>query len=101
MQIFYTLMARQSLPLVPGATLPDDDLGPSILSATAAMTALATVAVCLRMYVRTRIVRSVGMDDYVMLSALVPQSELVVDGVGSVTDTLAGAVHRWVRHHYP
>lgn len=71
MQIFYTLTAKQSMPLVPGATLPDDDKGLSILSAMAAMTALASLAVCLRMYVRTRIVRIVGMDYYVMLLALV------------------------------
>ena len=86
--------------LVPGATLPDDDKGPSILSATAAMTALATLAVCLRMYVRTRIVRSVGMDDYVMLLALVYEYEPFVYSE-SMTDTLEGAVHRRVLYRYP
>lgn len=84
------------MPLVPGAALPDDDKGPSILSTTAAMTALATFAVCLRMYVRTRIVRSVGLDDYVMLLALVYKSEPFVFDVEVVTNTLAGAVHHRV-----
>jgi len=89
------------MPLVPGATLPDDDKGPSILSATAAMTALAALAVCLRVYVRTRIVRSVGMDDYVMLLALVYESESIVEDVESETDRLAGDVHRGVLYRYP
>lgn len=74
MRIRYTLMARESMPVVPGATSPDDDKGPSILSAAAAMTTLAALVVCLRMYVRMRIVRSVGMDDSVMLIALVHRS---------------------------
>jgi len=46
---------------------PRENRGPQMLGAVVAMTAVATVTVVLRFFVRLRIVHSFGIDDYVIL----------------------------------
>lgn len=49
----------------------DESRGPSLLAALLVMLIASLVAVGARMYVRTRIVRSVGMDDWTIIAATV------------------------------
>lgn len=49
----------------------DEDRGPQFIAAAAVTTAAALIAVCLRMYVRIRIVRAVGIDDYMIIVSMV------------------------------
>jgi len=52
----------------------DEDRGPKFIAAAAVTTVAALIAVCLRMYVRIRIVRAVGIDDYmIIVSMVMPQ----------------------------
>lgn len=48
---------------------PDVDRGPQILAICGSMTGLAVLFVLLRLFVRVRIVRSTGWDDYFMVAA--------------------------------
>ncbi|KAH9209204.1 hypothetical protein DL95DRAFT_428306 [Leptodontidium sp. 2 PMI_412] len=52
------------------ANLPDVNKGPAILAVCGAMTLLALVVVCMRIFVRTKFVHKLGLDDYVMLVAM-------------------------------
>lgn len=55
---------------------PDGDVnkGPVVLAITYVTTSIALVAVALRMFVRVKIVKSVGWDDYAILLASVSAS---------------------------
>lgn len=62
-----------SLPQPPpaGFGMPDEQRGTTILVSTSITTSIALVIVCMRLYVRSQIVRSVGKDDYWILAAVV------------------------------
>ncbi|KAI2780124.1 hypothetical protein F4815DRAFT_471263 [Daldinia loculata] len=62
-------MSAAILPL-PGADQPDENRGPQIAGAVVSTTLAALVVFCARMYVRLRMIRSIGIDDYVMLAAM-------------------------------
>ncbi|OAL07692.1 hypothetical protein IQ06DRAFT_342404 [Phaeosphaeriaceae sp. SRC1lsM3a] len=49
---------------------PNENEGPTILGATLTVTIAALLAVIARLYVRLRMIRNVGWDDYVMVSAM-------------------------------
>jgi hypothetical protein len=50
---------------------PDENRGPEILGVCGALVGLALVVVLLRVYVRTRMVRHVGVDDWTIIAAMV------------------------------
>lgn len=54
----------------PGQGVPDEDQGPVILGATLTVTIAALVTMVTRLYVRSVMIRNVGWDDYVMMSAM-------------------------------
>jgi hypothetical protein len=60
-----------ALPPPAGFGLPDEKLDVEILAGTAVTTFIALTAVGLRFWVRSRIVRSLGWDDYWILAAFV------------------------------
>ncbi|KAJ4983126.1 integral membrane family protein [Stagonosporopsis vannaccii] len=51
--------------------VPNEDQGPVILGATLTVTIAALITMATRLYVRVRMIRNVGWDDYVMISAMV------------------------------
>ncbi|KAI8960345.1 hypothetical protein F5Y11DRAFT_330303 [Daldinia sp. FL1419] len=59
-------MSAPLLPL-PGADQPDENRGPQIAGAVVSTTIAALIVVCARMFVRLRMIRSMGTDDYVMI----------------------------------
>ncbi|KAI1808721.1 hypothetical protein F4811DRAFT_500483 [Daldinia bambusicola] len=63
-------MSAAILPL-PGAGQPDENRGPQIAGAVVSTTLAALIVVCARMYVRLRMIRSMGIDDYIMLASMV------------------------------
>ncbi|KAF2806512.1 uncharacterized protein BDZ99DRAFT_394327 [Mytilinidion resinicola] len=48
---------------------PNDNQGPIILATTGTVTALALITLALRLFVRIRMIRNVGWDDYAMIMA--------------------------------
>ena len=58
-------------PPLAGFGLPDDNNNIKIIVGTAVTTFVALVLVCVRLWVRSTIVRSVGGDDYWIIGALV------------------------------
>ncbi|KAK3294177.1 uncharacterized protein B0H64DRAFT_462781, partial [Chaetomium fimeti] len=50
---------------------PDENRGPEILAVCGALVGLALVVVMLRVYVRARMVRHLGIDDYTIIAAMV------------------------------
>nr|ALM31974.1 decarboxylase_GME4319 [Daldinia eschscholzii IFB-TL01] len=58
------------IPPLPGADQPDENQGPRIAGAVISTTLAALVVVCARIFVRLRMIRSMGIDDYVMLAAM-------------------------------
>ncbi|QRC98512.1 hypothetical protein JI435_045660 [Parastagonospora nodorum SN15] len=50
---------------------PDENQGPTILAATLTVTIAALFAVIARLYVRLRMIRNVGWDDYVMVTSMI------------------------------
>lgn len=72
--LFYCLLCflfamASGLPPLP----PDINQGPMMLRAVWIMTGIAAVIVILRLYVQLRIIRKVGLSDYLMILALVGQ----------------------------
>lgn len=51
--------------------MPDENQGPVILGATLTVTIAALITMATRLYVRTRMIRNIGWDDYVMTLAMV------------------------------
>ncbi|KAF2852350.1 hypothetical protein T440DRAFT_526926 [Plenodomus tracheiphilus IPT5] len=49
---------------------PDEQQGPVILGATLTVTLAALITMITRLYVRVKVIRNVGWDDYVMVSAM-------------------------------
>ncbi|KAH9871791.1 hypothetical protein J1614_006048 [Plenodomus biglobosus] len=49
---------------------PDEQQGPTILGATLTVTLAALITMIARLYVRIKLIRNVGCDDYVMVSAM-------------------------------
>ena len=49
----------------------DESRGPGLEGALVVLTTASLVAVCLRMYVRMRIVRAVGIDDWTIIAGMV------------------------------
>lgn len=56
--------------------LQDQDRGPGFLAVFGTGTGLATIAVILRLWVRVRILRKVGADDWVVAASLVSPHKL-------------------------
>ncbi|KAI9820536.1 MAG: hypothetical protein M1832_003727 [Thelocarpon impressellum] len=54
----------------PASGFPDEDKGPQILAACTSLTLIALLCVCLRFYVRIKVVKSIGHDDYAILVAM-------------------------------
>jgi hypothetical protein len=50
---------------------PDENRGPEILAVCGALVGLALVVVLLRVYVRAKMVRHLGIDDYTIIGAMV------------------------------
>jgi hypothetical protein len=50
---------------------PDHNRGPQILAICGSLVALTLIVGFLRLYVRIRIIREVGVDDYLMMGAMV------------------------------
>lgn len=63
------LFLRQDDPS--SAKQADGNLGPAILVSCTVMAILAAMTVMVRMYVRTRMIRSVGLEDHTILLAMV------------------------------
>ena len=55
----------------------DDNRGPEFLAIFGTGTAIATVLVSLRLWVRSRIVRKVGLDDWIIAASMVGFSQLL------------------------
>ncbi|KAL5113697.1 hypothetical protein ACEQ8H_008426 [Pleosporales sp. CAS-2024a] len=49
---------------------PDENQGPTILGATLTVTIAALITVMARLYVRVRMIRNVGWDDYAMMTSM-------------------------------
>jgi len=60
-----------NVPPPAGFDLPDDNHNAAILVSSAVTTGIALVVVCMRIFVRARIVRSVGGDDWWIVAATV------------------------------
>lgn len=54
----------------PIANYPNENEGPTILAATLTVTSLALVTLIIRLFVRIRMIRNVGWDDYTMIVAM-------------------------------
>lgn len=54
----------------PIANYPNENQGPAILATTLTVTSLALVTLIIRLFVRIRMIRNVGWDDYTMISAM-------------------------------
>ncbi|CZT51243.1 uncharacterized protein RSE6_12363 [Rhynchosporium secalis] len=63
---------------------PNEDNGGVILAVTVTFTAFALLAVMLRMYVRTFMLKTVGSDDYVMIAAMVCSLGVIACVIGEV-----------------
>ncbi|CZR63592.1 related to integral membrane protein [Phialocephala subalpina] len=74
------------------AKVADVNRGPAILGATITVTILAFASVCARMYVRVRMIRSTGPDDYVILFAML----LSLIGIGFVIPEVQNGAGRHV-----
>lgn len=66
--------------LLPGANEPNINKGPAILRACSTVTLLALFSVCARIWVRVRMVRKTGPDDYAILFAMM----LSITGMGII-----------------
>jgi len=64
-------MSAPPQPPPPGFGLPDDNHNVDILVSTAVTTGVALIIVCMRIYVRSQIVRSIGGDDWWIVAATV------------------------------
>lgn len=53
-----------------------DDKGPKILAVLWTLTGLTTVMVIARVYIRLKLLRNFGMDDYLIVASMVRHSEL-------------------------
>ena len=51
--------------------VPNEDQGPVILGAALTVTIAALITTITRLYVRIHLIRNIGWDDYVMISAMV------------------------------
>lgn len=56
--------------------IPDEDQGPVILGATLTVTIAALMTMVTRLYVRLVMIRNVGWDDYVMITAMLLVSQI-------------------------
>ncbi|KAI0124083.1 hypothetical protein BJ170DRAFT_735810 [Xylariales sp. AK1849] len=56
---------------MPGSDQPDENRGPHIIGTVIAVTTLALVTVCARIYVRIRMVHYFGISDWVIIGAMV------------------------------
>jgi hypothetical protein len=65
------MAGNASGPPLAGFGLPDERLSTRIIVGTAATTFIALVFVVLRLWIRARVIRSVGRDDYWILAATV------------------------------
>ena len=51
--------------------LLQDDLGPTVIGVTVSFTTVALIIVVLRVWTRTRMVKIFGLEDYMMVAAMV------------------------------
>ena len=61
-----------------GQGVPNEDQGPVILGATLTVTIAALITIATRLYVRLSMIRNVGWDDYVMISAMLLVSHSIL-----------------------
>ncbi len=52
-------------------TTPDENRGPEILAVCGSLVGLATLVVALRIWVRARMVKHIGADDWTIIAAMV------------------------------
>ncbi|PVH91818.1 hypothetical protein DM02DRAFT_545072 [Periconia macrospinosa] len=52
-------------------TYPKENYGPTVLGVTITVTIIALITLIARLYVRVKMIRNVGWDDYVMIAAMV------------------------------
>jgi hypothetical protein len=52
-------------------SMPDENKGPEVLVSCTVVTVVALILVVARMYVRVKVVKSVGLDDYAILASMV------------------------------
>ena len=67
----FTTIAMANIQVPP---MPDENKGPQVLGSCTAVTILALILVGARLYVRARVVKSVGLDDYAILASMVTHS---------------------------
>ena len=65
-------------PYRPGPGVLNEDQGPVILGATLTVTIAALITIATRLYVRLLMIRNVGWDDYVMISAMLLVSHSIL-----------------------
>ena len=65
-------------PYRPGQGVLNEDQGPVILGATLTVTIAALITIATRLYVRLLMIRNVGWDDYVMISAMLLGSHSIL-----------------------
>jgi hypothetical protein len=75
--------------------VPNEDQGPVILGATLTVTIAALITMITRLYVRIRMIRNVGWDDYVMISAMILVCHLALIATTSSTSLLYQYVCTW------
>jgi len=80
------ILKRQKFLTDPPPTFanPNENNGGVILAVTGTFTAFALLAVMLRMYVRTFMLKTVGADDYVMIAAMVCSLGVIACVIGEV-----------------
>ncbi|KAF8858680.1 hypothetical protein BDZ45DRAFT_651041 [Acephala macrosclerotiorum] len=86
-----------STTLLPGANEANVNRGPAILGATITVTILAFASVCARMFVRVKMIRSTGPDDYVILFAML----LSLVGIGIVIPEVQNGAGRHIAYIEP
>ena len=67
-----------AIPYRPGQGILNEDQGPIILGATLTVTIAALITIATRLYVRLLMIRNVGWDDYVMISAMLLVSHFIL-----------------------
>ncbi|KAH6700607.1 hypothetical protein BKA61DRAFT_620853 [Leptodontidium sp. MPI-SDFR-AT-0119] len=86
-----------SATMPPSANQPDINRGGSILAACGTMTVLALAAVCCRIWVRARMVHSIGPDDYVILLAMA----LSITGMALIIPEVQSGAGRHIQYLSP
>ncbi|OCL11955.1 hypothetical protein AOQ84DRAFT_313007 [Glonium stellatum] len=76
---------------------PNEDQGPTILAITLTVTSLALVTLIIRLFVRIRMIRNVGWDDYMMVLAMA----LCIAGQGVIIPEVRNGAGKHITHIPP